>query len=173
MAQGETGMIDKVTDAVGGMVSKMGAAMTTSDDGFVQQATIGDTYEVAAGQLALRRSRNEPVRSMAAKMIADHTTSRHHMLAALEMNETRGVTPPQHALDERRQTMLTHLDEASDESFDETYVDQQVLAHEETTSLMRSYAERGGNPQLQSLALATLPVVERHLAHMKRLRAQL
>jgi predicted outer membrane protein len=48
-----------------------------------------------------------------------------------------------------------------------------VLAHEETTSLMRSYSEKGDNPQLRSLALSTLPVVERHLTHVKHLRAQI
>src|SRR5690606_41325605 len=58
---------------------------------------------------------------------------------------------------------------SADEDFDRTYLDQQVLAHEETTSLMRSYSEKGDNPQLRSVALATLPVVERHLEHMKGL----
>lgn len=173
MAQGETGMIDKVTDAVGGMVGKINAATTSGADTFVEQASIGDAYEIAAGRLAQRRARREDVRAMAAKMVVDHTTSRHHMLAALEMNETRGVAPPPEALDTRREAMLEHLSKADDEAFDSLYVDQQVLAHEETTSLMRSYADKGDNPQLRSLALATLPVVERHLAHMKRLRAEL
>ena len=173
MSQGEPGMMEKVTDAVGGVVGKMGAAMTSGADSFVEQASIGDAYEIAAGELALRRSRNDAVRSAATKMVADHTTSRHHTLAALEMNETRGVAAPPQSLDTRRQTMLTHLTEADEEAFDQTYLDQQVLAHEETTSLMRSYVERGDNPQLRSLAMANLPVVERHLTYMKALRAQL
>ena len=170
---GETkDMINKVTDAIGGTVGKMSAATTTGADTFVRQATIGDAYEIAAGEMALRRSRSEAVRTMAAKMVTDHTTSRHHLQAALQMNETRGVAPPTEMLDERREKMLTHLGEAADEDFDTTYVDQQVLAHQETTSLMRSYAEGGDNPQLRSVALATLPVVERHLKHMEILRSQ-
>lgn len=165
--------INKVTDTIGGTMGKMGASVTASDDGFVEQAAIGDTYEITAGALALRRTRNDKVRLAAAKMVADHTTSRHHLMAALEMNETRGVAAPPQALDTRRETMLQHLGEAPDEAFDRTYLDQQVLAHEETTSLMRSYSEKGDNPQLRSLALSTLPVVERHLSHMKALRAEL
>lgn len=164
--------MNKVTDAIGGTVGKMGASMTTSADGFVEQAAIGDMYEILAGRLALQRSRNDRVRMMAKKMVDDHTTSSHHLMAALEMNETQGVAAPAAELDTRRETMLKHLTEASDEEFDRAYLDQQVLAHEETTSLMRSYTEKGDNPQLRSLALSTLPVVERHLAHMTELRAQ-
>lgn len=166
-------MVNKVTDAIGGTMAKLGAASTTSADGFVEQAAIGDAYEIAAAGIALRRSRNDAVRTTAARMISDHTTSRHHLQAALEMNETRGVALPPDRLDTRRETMLEHLAEASEDSFDRTYAGQQVLAHEETASLMRSYAECGDNPQLRSVALCTLPVVERHLAHVKHLRAQL
>lgn len=163
--------IDKVTDAVGGTVGKMSAATTTGADAFVENAAIGDMYEIAAGRLALQRA-SENVREMARMMIADHTTSTHHLMAALEMNETRGVAPPPAELDTRRQTMLKHLQDAPADAFDATYADQQVLAHEETVSLMRSYSEGGDNPQLRSLALSTLPVVERHLTMMKRLRAE-
>lgn len=37
---------------------------------------------------------------------------------------------------------------------------------------MRNYAGGGDNPQLRSLAQGTLPVVERHLQHARRLHAQ-
>src|SRR5690606_22284876 len=119
--------MNKVTDAIGGTVGKMGASMTTSPDGVVEQAAIGDMYELLAGRLALERSRNDRVRMMAKKMGDDHTTTSHHLMAALEMTETRGVAAPAAELDTRRETMLKHLTEASDEEFDRTYLDQQVL----------------------------------------------
>jgi len=109
-------MVNKVTDAIGGTMAKLGAASTTSADGFVEQAAIGDAYEIAAAGIALRRSRNDAVRTTAARMISDHTTSRHHLQAALEMNETRGVALPPDRLDTRRETMLEHLAEASEDS---------------------------------------------------------
>jgi putative membrane protein len=106
-------------------------------------------------------------------MIVDHTANTHHLLAALEMNETRGVPAPPQVLDARRSTMIKHLREAPDESFDSTYASQQVMAHEETVALMRSYASAGDNPQLRSLAQSALPVVERHLEHMQMLHDEL
>ena len=60
-----------------------------------------------------------------------------------------------------------------DDAFDKTYLDQQVLAHEEAVSLMQSYRYGGDNPQLRSVAAGTAPVVERHLRHMKMLRETL
>lgn len=49
-------------------------------------------------------------------------------------------------------------------------MDQQVLAHEETATLMRNYRDNGDNAQLRSFAAGTLPVVERHLKRAEKLK---
>ncbi|WP_197422084.1 MULTISPECIES: DUF4142 domain-containing protein [unclassified Sphingomonas] len=166
-------MVNKVADTFGGAVGQVSAAVVSTPDGFVESAAIGDRYEIAAGRIALARSRNPQVQQLARQMIVDHTTNTHHLLAALEMNETRGVAPPPDGLDTRRETMIRHLEESRDEVFDVNYLDQQVLAHEETVTLMKSYGARGENVQLRALAQGAAPVVERHLAHVKRVRAGL
>ena len=165
--------VDKVADTLGGTAGKMHASMIKGADRFVENAAIGDLYEIAAARIALRRSQREDVRTMARMMLADHTTSTRHLAAALEMNETRGVEPPPAGLDSRRQTMLKHLEDAPADKFDTTYLDQQVLAHEETVAMMQTYSKGGDNPQIQAFALGTLPVVERHLRKMQTLRAAL
>lgn len=166
-------MVNKVTDTFGGAVGQVSAATVSTDDGFVESAVIGDRYEIAAARIALARSSSRDVQQLARQMIADHTTSTHHLMAALEMNEARGVAPPPDGLDTRRETMVRHLEESRDEVFDVNYLDQQLLAHEETVTLMKSYGARGENVQLRALAQGTAPVVERHLEHVKRLRAGL
>lgn len=167
--------MDKAGDVVGGMVGRMSAstAGSTSADEFVKSAAIGDLYEVASAKLALQRARSDAVKAAARKMIVDHTTSTHHLRSALRMNSTRGLPPPPTELDERRKTMIEHLEAAPDDKFDATYVDQQILAHKETVDLMAGFRDHGDNPQLRSLAAGTAPVVTRHLAHMERLRAGL
>jgi putative membrane protein len=162
-------LVGRAMDAVGGAIGAASAATTSGADAFVKNAAIGDRYEIEAARIALARSRSDEVRSAAAKMIVDHTANSHHLLAALEMNETRGVAAPPQGVDTRREKMLKHLDEAPDDKFDTTYLSQQVLAHEETVTLMREYGENGDNPQLRSLAVSGLPVIERHLDHMKML----
>lgn len=170
MAGGITNKLHKMTDAMGGTAGKMNASTITDADSFVEHAAIGDRYEIDAARLALRRSKREDVQQIARKMIADHATSTHHLNAALEMRETAGVTAPPNELGTRHRTMLDHLTSASDDSFDNTYLDQQALAHEETISLMHHYGHNGDNPQLRSFALGTLPVVERHLARVSLVR---
>ena len=165
--------LNKAVDTAAGVGGRMSASATTSADRFVENAAIGDLYEIEAARRALQRSRDERVRRIADKMISDHRTSTHQLRSALEMNEARGVAAPPSTPDERRKTMLQHLDEAPDDSFDKTYLDQQVLAHEETASLMRSYADDGDNAQLRSYAFGTLPVVERHLEKVKQVRGAL
>lgn len=163
-------VVNKVTDAVGGVVGQASAATATTAAQFVESAAIGDRYEIRAGMIALQRAQRDEVRMAARQMITDHTTSTHQLQAALEMNETSGIAAPPTELDSRRQGMIQHLLESPDDKFDRQYLDQQVLAHEETVALMRNFAGNGDNPQLRSLALSTAPVVERHLEHMKHLR---
>lgn len=163
--------VDKAQDTVGGVIGQAKAAMVTSADTFVENAAIGDLYEIESARLALRRSTSPNVQAIARRVLTDHTASTHHLRAALEMNETRGVHPPPSELDARRRKMLEHLDAVTDDAFDSTYLDQQQLAHEETVSLLKSYRDKGDSPQLRSLAAGALPVVERHLQHIKGLRS--
>lgn len=45
--------LNKVSDTVGGVAGQLHTATITSADAFVQQAAIGDRYEIAAGRIAL------------------------------------------------------------------------------------------------------------------------
>jgi len=159
--------VDKVQDAVGGMAGRMSAGMTTSADSFVQNAAIGDLYEIASSELALERTSSPEVREWAVQMIDDHMTSAHQLSAALEMNEARGVAEIPTELDTRRRTMYEHLESAPPDKFDSAYLDQQLLAHEETLTLLRTYGSEGDNSQLRSFAAGAAPVVARHLSHVK------
>lgn len=171
---GLSGALNKMQDMVGGAVGMASASSAGSHDAaaFVQNAAMGDMYEVAAGEIAARRSRSDAVRMFAAMMVQHHTTSMHQMQSALASSEVTLEHPDLRApaeLDNRRNGMLQHLQDASDDDFDTTYLDQQKLAHRETVTLLKGYAENGDNPQLRSTALGALPMVERHLRALDRL----
>jgi putative membrane protein len=162
--------IDKLTDAVGGMMGRMSASMVSSANAFVEKAALSDRYEIEAAMIALRRTTSPDLRLLAKTMVADHTASTHNLQAALEMQETRGVIGPPTELDARHKTMIEHLEAAPDDQFDATYIDQQVLAHEEALTLLVHFRDNGDNPQLRSCAGAFAPVVYRHLQHCKALK---
>lgn len=169
---GATHAAKKAQDAAGGVAGKISATMVTDAAAFVQNAVIADLYERRAAAIALKRTASDQVKSLARQMLDDHTTSAHQLQSALEMNEAREVPAPTGELDARRAKMIEHLETAPGDKFDKTYVDQQVLAHAESATLMNGYGKKGGNPQLVSFALGTGPVVERHLARMKALKQQ-
>lgn len=84
----------KVMDTAGGVIGRIGSAVTVPDDGFGKSAVPDDRYEVRSARIAFQRSRAGPPRAAALLMIADHTASTHHLQAALGMKETGGIAPP-------------------------------------------------------------------------------
>ncbi|HEX2117418.1 MAG TPA: DUF4142 domain-containing protein [Alphaproteobacteria bacterium] len=172
---GLRGTMDKVTDTVGGMVGKAAAATVGDARSFVENAAIGDMYEMEAARIALQRSRSAPVLTLAQMMLEDHTTTTHQMMSALRSSEVtrfHGALTPPTELDARRKTMIDHLRDAPDADFDKRYLDQQQMAHSETETLLRSYGEGGDNPQLQSVARSALPMVQRHRAMAGRMQQE-
>lgn len=171
---GLKGLADKAQDMVGGMVGMASASTAGSHDAraFVMNGCVSDRYEIEAAAVALRRSRSDSVRAFAQMMAEHHTTAMHQMASALRSHEVRDPLPdiaPTAELDARRQGMIQHLLDAPDDDFDRMYLDQQKLAHQEAIALHRGYAEHGDNPQLRSVALGGLPMVERHAAALKRI----
>lgn len=165
------GVAKKTMDMVGGMVGKASAATmgSVSAGAFIENAHIGDLYEIEAAKLAIARSRNPELQRAAEEIIADHTTSIHQLRSALRMSETQ-VEPP-HQLDTRRTTLIDHLRQASDDQFDDVWLDQQRLAHSETLTLFEGFASHGSDPQLCSYARSMVPALRQHRDMIDRLMA--
>lgn len=171
---GLKGALNKAADMAGGMVGMASAATagSHSTQAFVTNACIGDLYEIEAGRIAAQRAASDAVRSFGLMMVEHHTTAMHQMQSALTSSEVTQDNPdlqPPRELDDRRQGLLKHLQEAAADDFDKTYIDQQRMAHQENITLHKGYAEKGDNPQLRSVAMGGLPMVERHLKALTHL----
>ncbi|PAV70853.1 hypothetical protein WR25_25628 [Diploscapter pachys] len=59
-----------------------------------------------------------------------------------------------------------------DESFDRSYVNNQVEAHEKAVELFRKEAASSDKAELKAFAGETLPKLEEHLKHAKELQAK-
>lgn len=166
---GMRGTMDRAVDMMGGMMGRGEAATTGgSADAFVQNAAIGDLYEMEAGKIALARSRTDRVRRLAEKMIDDHRTASHQLRSTLRSIPDAPEMPE--ALDVRRGQMIDHLEKAADEDFDKRYLEQQEMAHKETLTLFDTFLEAGTDPRLVQFAEATRPALRRHLAAVRALR---
>ena len=51
------------------------SGVSAQDENYLQTAAAGDSFEIKGGQLALQKSKNAQVRSLAQTLIKDHTKS--------------------------------------------------------------------------------------------------
>jgi len=129
-------------------------------------ASASDLFEIQSSQLALTKAQRPEVRQFAQMMIDHHTQT----TAALTQAATAsGMTPPPPALMPMQRQMMTELQAASTANFDQTYLRQQVPAHEMALALHQNYAARGDTPALKTTAAAAVPIVQQHLAQAQQL----
>ena len=163
--------VHKAEDATGAAVGQTSANTLGSHDtgAFVSNASQSDMYEIQAGQIAQKRSKNPDIKAFGKMMVTDHTkTSK----TIGPLAKAAGQTPAT-VLDNRRQGFVDNLNKASDADFDKTYIDQQVAAHEEALSLLQGYAKDGSDAGLKDAAGKTVPMVQAHLDKAKSIQAAL
>ncbi|MGJ3230999.1 MAG: DUF4142 domain-containing protein [Oceanicaulis sp.] len=173
MADKHTGpmnMVDKAVDKIGGLFGKAKAGTASGADDFVENAAIGNRYELEAADIAMRRTQDARVREFAQAMKTDHEAAKAKLQDTLSTHPEAPDLPG--SLDARRRSMLDHLEQAPDEEFDARYAEQQDLAHQETVKLFETYVEDGDNAGLQRFAKQMLPTLQQHLSQAKDLHEQ-
>jgi len=134
---------------------------------YVQKAAMTDLFEVKAGKLALRKSRNEGVRKFASEMVKDHTGTTKKLQAALKKGDL-DVTPPTE-LDATHAQLLQQLQNASAAEFDRTYIQIQLAGHQQALRLHQAYAASGDDAALKKAAAQIAKRVAHHLEQIKAL----
>jgi putative membrane protein len=142
-----------------------------TDGSFVQMAMISNGFELKSSQMAAEKGQSAEVKVFAEQMIADHTKAGDALKSALA--EANITVPPAAPLDAKHQKMLDELTTASGEDFDKAYVKMQTQAHIEAVTLFRAYSNAGDNAQLKAFAAETLPTLEKHLDHAKKLTSSM
>lgn len=142
-------------------------AMAASSDDFVDAAAESGIAEVVTSNLALERTQSADIKTFAQQMVADHTKA----------NQKLGDIAKQHDISVPDEAAMTDkvkkvILEWRDESFDKSYVNNQVAAHEKAVELFKKEAASGDKPDLKAFAGETLPALEKHLEHAKQLQAK-
>jgi len=163
--------VDRAQDAAAGAVGRMSAATTGSNlqSAYIPGAAVGDLYEIQAADIALERSRNERVRSLAQMIKTDHTAASTALKSAVAQADPAAVLPV--SLDERRQGLIDNLRSASAADFDKTYIDQQIAAHQEALTLHRGFADQ--DSPLAAHARQVVPKIEAHLRTAEAIKTEL
>ncbi len=141
-----------------GVFAALGIAPSTED--FVQEAAVGDLFEIESSQLALAKD-DPDVQDFARQMIADHSRMSDELISLLRHFAIEQLPPAW--LDDAHQNKLDKLAGLNGAAFTKRYCSDQLNAHRIAVSLFERYARSGDNAQLKAWAGKTLPALQHHL----------
>ncbi len=131
---------------------------------FLKDATAASRFQTEASRLAMAKSGNARVRSLAALLLDHHTEATSHLLHMLHV---RGMAPPMLENDQRK--ALNRLVKLQGAKFDRTFMEEVGLKHQQQD--VQQY-ERASvavrDPQLKSWIDQSLPALRQHLATAER-----
>ncbi|QDD88838.1 DUF4142 domain-containing protein [Pseudomonas oryzihabitans] len=134
---------------------------------FVDDASAKGIAEIEAGKLALEKSQSQDIKSFAQQMIDDHTKA-NAQLKSLAQQKKLEVSSDAELMDKAKAMIL----QVRDDSFDRSYANNQVVAHEQTIAIFRTEAETSKDAELKAFAQKTLPTLEHHLQEAKALQSK-
>ena len=144
----------------------LAAAQAVNGRQYVRMAGASDQYEIQSSRLVLATTRNPAVRNFATQMIRDHTQSTADVKRAAARG---GVVAPPPRLNAMQARNIAELRRARGAARDALYIQQQKQSHRMALDLQRSYAASGDVRPLARTAGAIAPVVEHHLAELRRM----
>nr|WP_294796010.1 DUF4142 domain-containing protein [uncultured Mucilaginibacter sp.] len=141
-----------------------------SNQSFVTEASSGNMFEIAAGNLAVQKSVNADVKAYGNHMVSDHGTAATQMMT---MANEKGWSVPTTMM-EKHQGKLNTLAALSGAEFDKQYAAMMVTSHMETISLFQNASSNIGVPDsdLRSFAAGKLPTLNDHLKDAQQLQNQ-
>ena len=139
----------------------------TQPQQFVDMATVANMFEIELSKVALEKSAKPETKTFAQHMIDDHSKAGEEMKVAAD---AEGMKMPT-ALDEKHQKKVELLSGSSGDAFDQSYLAEQLIAHEEAVALFTGYSTNGAPGALKDFAAKTLPALKSHLEEVKTLTA--
>lgn len=142
------------------------AVMAADPADFVDEASAKGIAEIEAGKLALEKSQSADVKTFAQMMVDDHTKANEKLKGIAQTKNIKVATDAE-LMDKAKKLIL----DIREDSFDRSYANNQVKAHEQTIELFKEEIKDGKDADVQAFAKETLPTLEAHLTQAKKLAA--
>jgi putative membrane protein len=138
-------------------------------------AVTANAIDVEAGTLALERAQNEEVKAFAQTMIRDHTAVNEQAAA---LASRLGITPQDNdvsrSLRDDADEARAKIDDLRGTSFDRSYIAREVAYHQAVLNALDGVLiPQARNAELKALLQGVRPAIVAHLAHARRLAAEL
>lgn len=174
MAGTTTGAVAGSTAVANQATSNPASTQTMTDAEIFAMLKSANQGEIDAGKTAESKATNAAVKAFAKDMVADHTMLLNQGDAlAKKLN----VTPQPAANDSIAATnkqVAAALEQAPKGAvFDSTYVNNQVLGHQNTLDLVKRAEDQAQNSELKALLKNAEPVIQRHLDRIKDIQGKM
>jgi len=130
------------------------------DRDFMMNASVTNTAEIQAGQLASTKASDTAIKSFGLLMVAEHTTAQND-LKALGASVNVGITD---SADAATAALMAQLNALSGRAFDSAYINSQVTGHQEAIDLFTNEINSGNSDAVQAYANTYLPHIQMHKA---------
>ena len=116
--------------------------------------------EIAAGNLAIQKSKDPSVIDLAKMMVTDHTQ------ANAKLQSLSQDMSSLDSLDAKHKAMKASLMSLDGAAFDKAYIKGQVADHQAAIALFSKESTSGTDKDLKAFASETLPKLKMHLDHV-------
>ena len=138
-------------------------ALCRQDRRFLIRAHQGNLAEIVGGRLALARSNDTEVRTIARMLIADHRRLDADVRRVAQQHDVAlPLTPSARQIRE-----LAAVARKPDARFDRAWLRLQEASHLRTLALIRAELRRGCSADVRTVARTAAPVVRHHLAMVR------
>jgi putative membrane protein len=130
------------------------------DENWLSASIQGDRWEIAGGKIALSKSQNQAVRTLAQTLITDHTKS---LKDAIKTANKLHVRVP-HQPSFTQQWSLSLFQSLSGTEFDRWYSTGEVADHKQDIEEASNEHHKGKQPHVRAMAGHEIPTLKKHLS---------
>jgi putative membrane protein len=151
------------------------AASTLSDPQIAAIVVAANQVDIDAGELAIKKTKNEEVKKFAQRMVTDHTAVNK---SAVELVTKLKVTPEEsdasRGLASGGAETRARLEKLDGDAFDRAYVDNEVAYHKAVIGVLDTQLiPSASNAELKSTLVSVKPAFDAHLQHAMQIQAAL
>ncbi len=137
------------------------------DATFYKKAAEGGIFEVDTGNQAAKSSNNQQIKDFGTMLVTDHTAANDKLKA---LAASKNISLPTTA-SVGQMAQKAKLDVLTGDTYDKSFINTQIKAHEQTIALFKKEIATGQDPDAKAFATATLPTLRKHLKEARSIAA--
>jgi len=174
MAGTTTGAVPGSTAVANQATSNPASTQTMTDAEIFAMLKSANQGEIDAGKTAESKATNAAVKAFAKDMVADHTMLLNQGDALAKKLNVTPQPAANDSIDATNKQVAAALEQApKGAAFDSTYVNNQVLGHQNTLDLVKRAEDQAQNSELKALLKNAEPVIQRHLDRIKDIQGKM